>query len=121
MEQIGPSTHEFAEARGLSRAVGDEMMTQLIEKTGMTNDQVRATIIMVGLPSLDFMRSKVVQKFPDNTELQDILLEAVMLGFGWSALVTFHKLTLDYVKLLDDLNNMKIKDGNDLPPTKEKG
>ena len=95
MEQIGPSTHEFAEARRLSRAVGDEILTKLIEETGMTNDQVRASIIMIGLPTMDVMRAALEKRFPD--------------------------LTLDYVRMLDELNDMKVKKDNDLPPTKEKG
>lgn len=120
MEQIGPSTHEFAEARKLSRTVGDEIMTKLIEKTGLTNDQVRATIIMTGLPTLDALRNSVERRFPEP-EVADLFIEAVMLGFGWSALATFHKLTMDYVIMLDELNGMKIKKDTDLPPTENKG
>jgi hypothetical protein len=105
----------------LVEQIGDEMLTKLIEVTGLTKDQVSATVIMIGLPTMDYIRARIDQRFPGNPEVSDLFMEVVMLGFGWSALATFHGLTIDYVKMLDELNDMKIKDDNDLPPTKEKG
>ena len=121
MEQIGPSTHEFAEARKLSRTVGDEMMERFKKETGGTESYVRATILMVGLKSLGDMRAAAGKLFPNKPKAADLLLELIMLGYGWSALTAFYELTLDYTKMLDELNGMKVMDDNDLPPAKEKG
>lgn len=119
--QEGPSTSEFAKARELSRTVGDAMMKALMEDTGGTELDVRRTVVMVGIGSLNKMRDEVAKLFPDSPKAQNLLLELIMLGYGWSAMATFYELTIEYTKLLDELNGIKTMPDNDLPPTKEKG
>ncbi len=121
MEQIGPSTHEFAEARKLSRTVGDEMMKELMERTNGSEPDVRGAVIRLGLVSLEAMRKRSMEMMNEDPRSADLLLEMVMLGFGWSAMATHYELTIPYVKMLDELNGMKVQGDNDLPSTENKG
>ena len=120
MEQIGPTTGEFAGYRKVQKQTCEEIITALADEAGISSAEAQAKVIMSGLQVLAYLRATVERREGEG-KTADLVIEAILAGFGWSGTAAFYDLDVDYINILDELNGMKVKDDNDLPPTKEKG